>query len=66
MKKLYHLTIFVLFLINLASMSHGSELNWVAHWLGEEKREQLVMEVAKEFQFLYPDIKLNIEFTDEI
>ena len=62
MKKQCRLTLFVLFLINIASLSHGSELNWIAHWLGEEKREQLVMEVAKEFQFLYPHIELHIEF----
>mgnify|MGYP001812116831 CR=1 FL=1 len=51
-----------LFLITNVSHSRDSELNWVAHWLGEEGREQLVWEVAKEFRFLYPDIDLNMEF----
>ncbi len=55
--------LFVLFLINIVSNGHGSELNWVAHWKGEEGREQLVREVAREFRFIYPDIDLNIEFS---
>ena len=62
MKKLSRLVLFALFFVNLVSNGHGSELNWVAHWLGEEGREQLVWEVAKEFRFLYPDIDLNMEF----
>lgn len=56
------LILFVWLLVSAASGGHGSELNWVAHWIGEEKREQLVMEVAKEFRFLYPDINLRVEF----
>ena len=63
MKKHSRLILVVFFLINLVSNSHGSELNWVAHWKGEEGREQLVMEVAREFRFIYPDIDLNIEFS---
>ncbi len=62
MKKHSRLILVVLLFINIASMSHGSELNWVAHWIGEEKREQLVTEVAREFRFIYPDINLNIKF----
>ncbi|NNK70962.1 MAG: hypothetical protein HKO96_10840 [Flavobacteriaceae bacterium] len=54
--------LFVWLFLNTISICYASELNWVAHWLGEEKREQLVMEVAREFQFIYPDIELNIEF----
>jgi len=49
-------------LLALPAFCGAAELNWIAHWLGEEKREQLVMEVAKEFRFLYPDTDLNIEF----
>ena len=56
------LILLVLISINLPLITQGSELNWVAHWLGEEKREQLVSEVAKEFRFLYPEIQLNVEF----
>ncbi len=56
------LILLVCLLINTISTSHASELNWVAQWLGEEMREQLVREVAKEFVFLYPDVELNIEF----
>ena len=56
------LILFVWLFLNSIANGHASELNWVAHWLGEEKRQQLVMEVAKEFRFIYPDIELNIEF----
>lgn len=63
MKKRSRLILFVwLFLITIPN-GHASELNWVAHWIGEEKREQLVREVAKEFRFIYPDVDLNIEFS---
>lgn len=54
--------VLVLLLVGANSHSRASELNWVAHWLGEEMREKLVMEVAKEFRFLYPDVDLNIEY----
>ena len=63
MMKHARLVLLFWFLINLVSTSHGSELNWVAHWKGEEGREQLVTEVAREFRFIYPDIDLNIEFS---
>ena len=56
------LILLVLLVMNTPFSSQGSELNWVAHWLGEEKREQLVSEVAKEFRFLYPEVELNITF----
>jgi hypothetical protein len=62
MKKPARLILFLVLFCSLVSHGHGSELNWVAHWLGEEGREQLVWEVAKEFRFLYPDIDLNMEF----
>ena len=62
--KHYGLILFALFLINLVSISHGSELNWTAHWKGEEGREKLVTEVTREFRFLYPDIQLNIKFAN--
>ena len=62
MRKHSRLILFALFFMQIVSNSHGAELNWVAHWLGEEKREQLVKEVAKEFRFLFPDIELNIKY----
>ena len=62
--KISRLLLFVFFLINLVSNGHGAELNWVAHWKGEEGREQLVTEVTREFRFIYPDIDLNIEFAN--
>ncbi len=61
--KISRLLLFVFFLINFVSNGNGAELNWVAHWKGEEGREQLVTEVAREFRFIYPDIDLNIEFS---
>ncbi len=56
---------FFLFLVESA-ISATSELNWIGHWKGEGKREQLVNEVKKEFEFLYPDVKVALTFNTEL
>ena len=61
MKKI-RLIPFLLWLITLSASGFAAEINWVAHWLDEAGREELVHEVAREFRFLNPDITLNIEF----
>ncbi len=42
------------------------ELNWIGHWQGEGKREQLVLEIKKDFEFLHPDVKVNFIFNKEL
>ncbi len=42
------------------------QLNWVGHWLDNHDRETLVREVAKEFAIKYPEIDLNLKFSQEI
>ncbi len=41
-------------------------VNWMGHWLGEDKRESLVREVAAEFGFLHQGIEVNLKFPQEI
>jgi ABC-type glycerol-3-phosphate transport system substrate-binding protein len=43
-----------------------SSVNWIGHWLGQDKRETLVREVAREFEFLNPEIEVNLKFPQEI
>ncbi len=38
----------------------AKELNWIGHWKNELGREQLVEEVKKEFEFLHPDVNVNL------
>ncbi len=42
------------------------ELNWLAHWQDEGLREQLVYEVKTEFEFLNPDVELNMLFHQDV
>ena len=41
-------------------------LRWVGHWQGEDRRETLVREVAREFAFLHPDITVDLRFPAEL
>ncbi len=41
-------------------------LHWMGHWLGEDRRETLVREVAREFAFLHPEIDLDLRFPQEL
>jgi ABC-type glycerol-3-phosphate transport system substrate-binding protein len=43
-----------------------ARLNWIGHWLQEDKRETLVRETAAEFAFLNQDIDLNLKFPAQI
>ncbi len=42
------------------------ELNWIGHWLGEDRREDLVREVKREYEFLHPALKINLVFNKEL
>lgn len=60
-----HLLIYVCFFFLQTSHIHAGELNWIGHWKGEGKREILVEEVKKEFEFLNPDIKVNLVYDSD-
>ncbi len=42
------------------------QLNWIGHWKNEGLKEVLVHEIAREFEFENPDIKVNLKFPQEI
>jgi ABC-type glycerol-3-phosphate transport system substrate-binding protein len=50
----------------LTNVQVSSEVNWIGHWKNAGKREQLVREVANEFEFLNQNIKVNLKFPEEV
>lgn len=44
----------------------SSQLKWLGHWKGEDKREQLVEEVKKEYQFLYPEVQIHFLYDKDL
>lgn len=42
------------------------KLNWMGHWLSDHDRENLVWEVARDFELLNPDININLKFPSQI
>jgi hypothetical protein len=46
--------------------SQAVQLNWIGHWKGEDKREDLVLEIRKEFEFMHPDVRVNLVFNKDI
>lgn len=51
---------------NFNSLASPTQLNWMGHWLGEDKRETLVREVAQEFSFLHQNLNLNLKFWQDL
>jgi len=41
-------------------------LNWIGHWKGEDKREVLVNEVKREYEFLHPEVTINLVFNRDL
>ena len=44
----------------------ATQLNWLGHWKGEDKREQLVHEIKKNYEFLHPGTTINLEFDVDV
>ncbi len=42
------------------------QINWIGHWLNEGDKENLVREVANEYEFLNQDVKVNLKFPEEV
>lgn len=42
------------------------QLNFVGHWLYQAKREDLVREIANEYEFLHQNCKVNLAFPEDI
>lgn len=41
-------------------------LNWIGHWLGEDRREDLVREIKREYEFLHPGTEVRVVFNKEL
>lgn len=46
--------------------AQATQLNWMGHWKGEDKRELLVHEIRKQYEFLHPETTVNLRFDVDI
>lgn len=49
-------------LLALVVRANAAQVNWLAHWKGEGKREQLVDEIKKNYEFLNPGTTVNLVY----
>ena len=49
-----------------AGGADGRVVTWMGHWLHEDLRETLVREVARDYAFRHPEIRLDLRFPQEI
>ena len=49
-----------------AETGAGPAVAWMGHWLHEDLRETLVREVAREYAFRHPEIRLDLRFPQEV
>ncbi|HEY5998695.1 MAG TPA: hypothetical protein VI078_05260 [bacterium] len=50
-----------------AAKAPGSvRLNWITHWKGEDLRERLVHEIRRDFEFLHPEVSVNMVFDADL
>ena len=52
--------------VHSISCAQTTQLNWIGHWKGEGKRGELIEEVKKEFEFLHPDVQVNLLYNRDI
>ena len=50
---------------DIKAISAG-QVNWVGHWRDEGQKGQFVREIANEFEFLNQDIKVNLQFPEDL
>jgi len=58
------LLLFILF--SLSSPGQARQLNWIGHWKGAGKRQHLVEEIKREYEFLYPDVRVNLTYSEDL
>ena len=64
--KVNWLIALILLLLAPSQNCIAGEVNWLGHWKGEHKRETLVREVAREFEFINSDIRVNLVFPQDV
>ena len=42
------------------------QLNWIGHWKDEGKREDLIHEMKRDYEFLHPNVKINLVFNMDL
>ena len=41
-------------------------LNWIGHWKGEDLRERFVLEMKRDYEFLHPEVSVNLVFDADL
>jgi ABC-type glycerol-3-phosphate transport system substrate-binding protein len=41
-------------------------LNWIGHWKGEDLRERFVVELKRDYEFLHPEVNINLVFDADL
>ena len=41
-------------------------LNWIGHWKGEDLRERFVVELKRDYEFLHPEVSVNLVFDADL
>lgn len=49
-----------------AAQQSRVRLRWIGHWLGEDRREDLVREIKREYEFLHPGTEVDLVFNKEL
>lgn len=62
----YILPILLSLVLNLPAHAGTGSLNWLGHWKGEDRREELVLEIKKEYAFLHPKVQVNFLFNKDL
>ncbi len=52
---------------NLTTGSVGQiQLNWIGHWKGEAGRQDLIEAVKKDYEFLHPEVQVNLTYNVDL
>lgn len=51
---------------SLPALVYTDTINFIGHWLGEGKREELVKNIAREYEFKNQNVLVNLKFPEEI
>jgi ABC-type glycerol-3-phosphate transport system substrate-binding protein len=76
-KKILFLILNLAFIAGCSSGNHGNEqiqskaknqvqINWIANWFARESKKKIIVEAAKEFEFLNQEVKINIKFQEQL
>lgn len=51
---------------DVAAARAAVQLNWIGHWKGEDLRERFVLELKRDYEFLHPEVSINLVFDADL